>query len=300
MKVRFHSILAVCFAISAPAFAARITVELTGHVIEVDDPSNLLGGQVSINQSASGSYSYDTTVIDGCTWSFESGCYAQGPAQGSLAVAVGALAFESDAASPYWSLGVNVRDQPWSPMSPWNASDSLQINSSTNKPVPGVPIDGYSINVEFTDFGGGALQSKALPAGAPNLSAFSTTRATVQCWTVNGLFQIIVQIDSVQNGGGNELTVSPGSGLFVPQQPIVPALVLPPGSSVIGIQGTFDSVDRPDYFSGCFASWSQTRTVFVCPEISQYLPPGMHHVEWRLQMGDGTIIAKVVDWELIQ
>ena len=48
------------------------------------------------------------------------------------------------------------------------------------------------------------------------------------------------------------------------------------------------------------SSWSQTRTVFVCPEISQYLRPGMNHVEWRMQTSDGSVIAKVVDWEVVQ
>jgi hypothetical protein len=53
VNVRFHSILAVCFAINAPAFAARITVDFTGHVSQVNDWSNVLGG-LSLGRRRSG------------------------------------------------------------------------------------------------------------------------------------------------------------------------------------------------------------------------------------------------------
>lgn len=304
MNIHFHSVLAVCLVLEAPAaFAAKITVELTGHVTQITDPSNLLGGQVSVGQPMSGSYSYDTSVAEesDTLWTPEWARYPQSSTQASLALTVGTLAFESDPASPSWWFAVDVHDQPSSPMSPWSASDSLSISyNGGNKPLQQLAIDGSSMTVQFSDFGGSALQSEAMLAGAPDLSVFTSASATVQGWNMNGNFEVVVQIDSARNGGGDMLTVSPGSGPFVREQPIVPALLLPFGTVAFGIDGAINGNPMPGFFSSCMASSSQTRTIFVCPEVSPYLLPGMNHVEWRLQTADGSLVAKVVDWELVQ
>jgi hypothetical protein len=179
------------------------------------------------------------------------------------------------------------------------ASDSLTI--FTDLKVPANPAIYYSsIQLQFMDYDGSSLPSDALPGGAPSVSRFPWSHAYLRGSSGDGSFDVTVDIDSAQNGGGDELTVSPASGLFVRQQPIVPALVLPPDTLVTGIAGTFNGNQMPGYFWSCYPSWSQTRTVFVCPDASPNLVPGTNHVEWRLQMGDGRIVAKIVDWELIQ
>jgi len=288
---------AIGIALVTPAcLAAKITVEVTGHVSQVNDPGNALGGQVTVGQEVTGRYSYETSVPDDSQWSNEWGSYTQSPSQGALSLTAGTITFELDPASPSWHFAVNVRDAAMNS----GASDSYVIQGGGGKPISG-GLSGYYMNVEFMDYNGSALPSDAIPGGAPSFSAFPIRRGYVSGWSeaLNANFDVTVTLESATMSGGN-LTVSPASGsVFVRQQPVVPALILPADTQVVGVEGNFNGYEMPGYFSSCYRTYTWTRVAFVCPDANYNLTQGINRVEWRVRMPDGTIAAKVVEWEII-
>ena len=93
MNVKLCTIItAACFGLAAPAVqAGQITVDVTARVSQIYDPGNLLGGQVTIGQTGSGSYRYDTSVANSNTWSSWVGTYPQSNTQASTAFTLGSL-----------------------------------------------------------------------------------------------------------------------------------------------------------------------------------------------------------------
>jgi hypothetical protein len=302
MKARFCSAIAVvCLAFSAPAaFAAPISANVTAQVFQIYDPANLLGGQVSIDQAGRGRFNYESSVPDGHTsgWAaFQLGTYAQSPSQASLAFTLGALVFETDASSPNWMFEVSV----WDAEPNTGNQDFVRIYGMPYKPVPGLPgVEWVQVMYQFADYNGSAIWSDAMPNGVPELWMFPASTVVISGGGSGGYFEVRLMMQTVQPSAAAELTVSPAPGAFVRQQPIVPALLLPAGTQVAAIEGSFNGYEMPSYFASCSLTNTVLRVAFVCPDLNYNLVPGINRVEWRVRLLDGSITPKVVEWEIVQ
>jgi hypothetical protein len=298
MKTRLSLLCGVlALALGArPASARVLTVKLTAHVTWVDDPGNVLGGQVFVGQTGEGTYGYETTAPDQDPGAMD-GSYPQSPSQGSASLSVGPITFASNPTSPGWMYQILVH-APWDPY----YQDFLRLTSVTNQPLAnGASV--ATLEIEFSDFSGAALSSDALLASAPDLASFPQSTVFVAGSSTTGnWYTLRLQIDSAVVAGP-ELAVSPSSSSFVRPQHVDPALFAEAGSQIVGVQGSVNGFPLPAQYLGqcAFAPPNaQNRPAIVCPDINQFLLPGANRVEWRAESIDGSTLTGSVDWEMIQ
>jgi hypothetical protein len=304
--MNFRSVVAaVCFAVLVPAaFAAPISGDVTAQVFQVYDPTNMLGGQVTMNQLGSGRFKYETDVPVAYHWISWDGnldyrSFAQSATQASLAVTLGNLVFETDALSPNWMFQMEV----WDANPNTGNADQLRLYGSPFKPVAGLPgVDGVQVTFQFMDPVAMTVMQYPMPTTFPDLNRFPVSWVIITGWsnTTGGYFEIRLQMQTVQPSMAPEPTVSPAAGAFVRQQPLVPALLLPAGTQVLAIEGSINGADMPQYFAGCVPANVVMRTAFVCPDLNTSLVPGINRVEWRVRFYDGNVATKVVEWEIVQ
>jgi hypothetical protein len=278
------------------ASASQITVYLTGHVTGVYDSAGMLGGQLTVGQTLTGQYTYDTSVPDhDSSWNY--GDYPQANWQGSVRLSVGSAVFESDLTAPYWRYEVVVHppDQP-------GYQGFIRLLTSGYKPLAnGAPVNDVQIN--FDDYPGDAPSSDALPTSAPDLTRFGQPNINVMGNNGTSSYGVVFAIDSVStvppDGGW---VISPATGRFSRLQRFDAALLLPPGSQIQSMQASVGGAPVPFYYPGpCSLTGpnSKGQPIIICPNAPYTLPDGVSHVDWRVQLTDGTILNKAVDWELI-
>ncbi len=276
--------------------AAALTVYLTGHVTGVDDSAGMLGGQLTVGQTVTGQYTYDTSVSDqDPDWQY--GVYPQGNWQGAVRLSAGSLLFESDPAASYWRYEIDVHH--YSP----GYQSFFRISTSGYKPLAsGAPVN--DVFIWFDDFSGNTPSSDSLLTSAPDLHAYSQSTIIVSGNAATSSYNVVFAIDSVStvpppDGGW---LVSPGTGSFSRLQNFDAALLLPPGSAVQSMQTSAGGLPVPLSYPGTCSLMppnSKGQPTILCPNAPWSLPNGVSHIEWRVQMIDGTVLDKVVDWELI-
>jgi hypothetical protein len=150
----------LCGFLPAVSSGDLITIGLTGRVDVVGDPQNYFGGQIQINDMVTGTYTYDTSVLDsepcdpsvGAYWHYNSPC--------GVSVFISGFNFGTDPNNVRFSVGTGD-NYP-------GLGDIYSFSSRNNLPLPnGVPVE--SIIWQITDSTGLALSSDALPTTAPNL-----------------------------------------------------------------------------------------------------------------------------------
>ncbi|MFC4311260.1 hypothetical protein ACFPN2_19330 [Steroidobacter flavus] len=287
------ALLAAAAAASAGEF---VTVEVKARVTNVQDPAGMLGGQVTQGQLVTGSYKYDIHVPDDVS-DPAFGYYVQPHA--SFKMAVGSLTFESDGVSTDRSVSV----QPSA--SPGNSLAFIQFMSQANKPLPnGTPVG--QIAFAFQDSNGYEPASDAMPTAAPSLPSFNISTAWVYGELNGQYYSVHMEIESTYSEGTeSDLTISPGKSTFVSGQRFDVALLLPPGSDVVNVTSSLNGQPLAMSFPGnCYLAPpnSQNRPTILCPDAHLHLPAatGQYHVEWQVQLFDGTSIWNPVDWTVIQ
>jgi len=289
------AIASVCSVGSASA--AQLTVYLTGHVTGIYDSAGMLGGQLTVGQTLTGQYTYDTGVPDhDSSWNY--GDYTLGNSQGSVRLSVGSAVFESDLTAPYWRYEVVVHppDQP-------GYQGFIRLLTSGYRPLAnGAPVN--DVQIDFDDYPGDTPSSDALPTSAPDLSKFSQANINVTGYNGTNSYSVVFAIDSVStmpppDGGW---VISPATGSFSRLQRFDAALLLPPGSQVQSMQASVGGAPLPFYYPGSCSLTppnSKGQPTIICPNAPYSLPDGLSHIDWRVQLTDGTILNKAVDWELI-
>src|SRR2546423_746282 len=174
---------------AGPASAGILKINVNAHVTSVDDPYNVLGGQVSVGQEVTGSYGYETTVPNSQPGMPEAD-YVQTPAQGSMSFSVGPFTFASDPLSPNWAVGgwwywIAVREGSGFAVG-YGFEDYVRLFSQANQPFG----NGMSVymSVNFTDPSNMGLNSDALPAGALDLTRFTTRQVNISGNSPNSYF----------------------------------------------------------------------------------------------------------------
>jgi hypothetical protein len=280
------------------ASASPLTVYMNAHVVSVDDPGGALGGQLLVGQTATGQYTYETSVPDQ-DWDAMYGSYPQGSWQASSRVSAGPLVFESDSASPNWDYDIWVHPSYW----PGYYESHFRLMSSGNKPL-GNEATVEDIRINFVDQPGYTPTSESLPTGAPNLQQYSEKTIEISGSSGAGWYFVVFAIDSVSTNapptGG--LTVSPAAGSFVQTQRFDAAVLLPSGSTVSTLQSTVNGLPSPLGYPGfCHMGPpnSQARQSIICPNAASVLQGGVNSVEWSVELASGAVLQKSVEWELI-
>lgn len=291
------SLLLALFAGSAAA--ESLTVRVTAHVVQVDDPENVLGGQASVGQVVQGSYTYETTATDQAPWDNTWGSYVQTPEQGRTSIAIGSHVFETDPASrDYWMYHVQVYGSPDA-----GNPDSITIASQNNKPLSnGATVS--TLSIDFSDFSGTALSSDELPTGAPDLASFASRSIYISGSdpsSVNGWYNLALEIDAVEVAPA--LQLSPSGSRFVRAQRVDAAvLVKTTGVAIGNLRGSINGAALPaSYVDQCRqVSNTQNRGVISCPDIIPFLANGANNVQFTVDLPDGSSISAAADWEIIE
>lgn len=155
-------VFAVLFlSLPAVSFGQLITIAITANVTGVNDSYNLLEGKVSVGNTITGTYTYDTSTPD--TNPLQTlGDYNYHSLPCGLVFAVGELVFSTDSEDIGFFVGIanNHSEPPW---------DGYWINSYNNSLLSnGTEVD--RILWQLDDYGGTALSSATLPTVAPVLS----------------------------------------------------------------------------------------------------------------------------------
>jgi hypothetical protein len=307
VRNRFYSVFAaLCFAFAVPAAsAARIAGDVTATVFQIYDPTNLLGGQVTMDQAGRGRFNYETEVPIANRWSMPDGSlevrsFAESASQASLAFTLGGLVIETDAFSPNWMFQVELWDAQYNTGNP----DQIRLYGSPFKAVTGLPgVDGVQVMFQFADYYNvSTVMQYPMPTSLPDLVRFPQSWVIISGWSnsTGGYFEVRLQMQTVQPSAAAEPTVSPAAGPFVRQQPIVPAVMLPTGTPVLAIEGSINGSELPAYFASCVQADTVMRMAFVCPDLNSNLAPGTNRVEWRVRLNDGSVTTKVMEWEIVQ
>lgn len=142
-------------------FAEPITIEITAEVAYVDDPNNCLGGAISVGDTLTGSYTYESTVLDSNPIPTV-GDYGHSTPPFGIRVTGGGFIFETDPDNVEFL--VEICDNHGNP-----SSDNYLLRSYNNLPLSnGASV--LHISWQLDDPICTALSSEALPTVPPVLT----------------------------------------------------------------------------------------------------------------------------------
>lgn len=286
------------------AAASVITVKVTGHVVGWSDTRGVLGGQITLGQSITGSYTYDTNTP--AQMNVGAAQYVPSSPPASVTVSTGGLTFQSVSTSQFQ---IYVHQGGAAPNDP----GIMTIQSLNNKQLaPGLSVS--YIQFSFMDPSAQWPTSLALPSGAPTLQNFSGSQFTVS----GDYFNVQAQVDSATLSP-QTLEVSPASGSFAAGQQFDIALLLPVGTQIASMQATVSGYPGVGTVSGfpvaplysfpgpyCMIGQQNSagRPVILCPNASSYLAvqlgSGVSQVNWQVTLTNGTVLYQNVVWDLVQ
>jgi hypothetical protein len=286
-------LLGVC---AENASATSVTVNVQAHVIQWVDTAGIFGGQITVGQAITASYTYDSNSIPGMVVQNGFDEYLASAPPAALSVSAGTFAFQS--ATGIEAVQIGVMPSPAS-----GQPSSFALTSQTGQPLPsGTPVG--PIQFMFADSSGHWPTSVALPLGAPAIANLSLSRIVVQVGTTST--QIVAQVDSVALVPPS-IQVSPLTGSsFVSQQHFDFALIAPAGSTVSSAQVTAHGSPLPLY-PGAMCQLapanSANRPVVLCPNgdlLLAGLGSGPQQLTFQVVLSDGTTINQSVVWTLIE
>lgn len=156
ISIGFLGILTV---ITGNLFAQIITINITANVTEISDRYNLLLGQLSVGNTISGSYTYDSDAIDTVPLDTKRGNYPHNTSPFGITVSGGGFVFQTNPNNVNFIMGIvdNVN------------GDGYIVSSINNLPLyTGVSVD--TIDWQLDDLSETAVLSDALLTTAPVLS----------------------------------------------------------------------------------------------------------------------------------
>jgi hypothetical protein len=146
-------VLAVLLCLPATSYGQLITIGITANVTNVSDSYNLLESKVSVGDTITGTYTYDTTPSPGY--------FFYSPPSGII-LTLGDFMFATDTGNVKCLLGVIDNHQG-------QLHDYYYIESYNNLSLgDGVEVDDILWQIE--DYSGAAISNATLPTNAPVLS----------------------------------------------------------------------------------------------------------------------------------
>jgi hypothetical protein len=273
------------------ASAQPVTVKVTGHVVQWQDNTGLIGPYIPPMQPVTATYTYDTVEPMG-----PNNQYNPSPTQTSIVVNIGAFTFETGSTSQF---GIQVF-----PGVPNSAAGVLAISGFNNPPLPdGIPVD--LISIGFQDPSGQWPTSATPPGGAPNITDFTNCQITVSGPFNQNYYQIVAQIDSVALVPP-AIAISPTGGDFLSQQHFDAAVWLPTtGAPIATMQASVAGAPLALNFPGTCQlapANSAARPALLCPGADVALAglEGITQIDWQVTLTDGSSLTQSVQWNLVR
>ena len=186
-------------ALTGPAAAATISHFYSGTLTLVSDPSSLLPPGITVGSSFTGSFTYDTSVLDSNASSLF-GQYDHAPGTGDLALTLGPLSLVRGNTS-------NIRFQT----EDYAASDDyFNVMGLDDTILSGIASDDHAFLMVLSDPTDQALPSDALPPSGISLSDYGGSNPEFTLSIVSGQDAAVVfgKLSSVE-------VPEPGAGLLL-------------------------------------------------------------------------------------
>jgi len=279
------------------AGADDFKVNITARVSAIDDPANALGDQMQLGQLFTGYYNYDSGAPPMHSGSPNVGRYQlMGPTAG-VKLTSGTVVLESDVPNAFTDIYISAND-------PGTGYDVLDISYRNDNPLNNGALVG-DIRFNFTSTTGQAPHTTALPTTAPDLQYYDSHTVYVWGFLNSDVFQVTLDIESVELVPPLVLEVSPGPSLFLPQQRFDAVLRLSAGSTIVSAQATANRSTLPLSYPGtCQLAPPDSlgRPAILCPDTHNALTtaPGTTLVEWSVELMDGTVLTEAVEWTVLQ
>ena len=201
MKKRIALIASAMTFCANVAMAEIVTVDISATVTNVSDPDNAMSGQMQLGAVISGTYTYDTSLVD-MDSSPQFGIYEHTAGAGGFALSAGGLSLETNNTGMPGDYGIHVSN---------DISDMYHVMSSRNKPLP----NGAQIDYMAMDLYGGtgaALSSDALLLSPPNVAAFDEHFIHGHGVSANGVgFYFEMEVNSLTLPGGSDGSMPSGT-----------------------------------------------------------------------------------------
>ena len=264
------------------ASADIVTVNLTGHVISISDPSL----PIVVGQAVTATYSYDSSTPLGAD-----GAYHPASPPASISVSVGGQTYQSQS---NWAYQIILNTGPSQQQ---NSFDYVAAATAPNPLSPPLPPN---LGIHFV--GWWLASTAALPTSAPPPDLLVESLISVAPPNSNGF---VAQVDSATLV--RTLTVSPASGIFLAQQNFDVALLSSSQSSfIVSMQASVGGTPIPvGYPATCQLTTVSNggRSALVCPNFSAVLATlgsGPVTINWQVVLFDGSTIQQSVTWELVR
>lgn len=277
MKIASLFACTLCVLGWQSASAAPMTVSLNARVDWVTDPSNALGGQISVGQVFSGTYTYDTATPGVPTATNALRYQATGP-QSRVALSSGTISFQSKEDGTQ-SSDIQIIDN-W-PQVGWD-QQILRYENLKNLSNGALPVN--SIEISFNDSSGLALNSTNLPITAPVLGDYNEARIVIVGQSNGQYYLVYLETESVELVVPPTLEIWPASGRRLPNQGFDAVVYLPPGKEPVSVSARLN--DGGWLSLGCQPQQlpSSGNWAYSCP-----------NVQWSLWGHDGSPILFTVE-----
>jgi hypothetical protein len=159
-------VLAILFCfVCVPVRAEMVTIAISGQITSVDDQYGHLENKIHVNDTFSGTYTYDSTMLDSNP-SSTVGDYWYSSNLCGVSLNIGGFNFKTDPTNVNFLVEVSNNNTL--------QSDNYLLYSYNNLPLSnGVLVD--HILWQLDDSTGTALSSDALPLTAPDLSKWNSS-----------------------------------------------------------------------------------------------------------------------------
>lgn len=263
------------------AAANVVTVNLTGHVVNVSDSS--LG--ITVGQAVTGTYSYDSSTLLG-----GDGAYHPTSPPASISVSVGGQTYQSQS---NWAYQIILNPDP-----AIHGIDFEYVAEATAPANPLSPPLPPNIGLHFD--GQWPISTAALPTSAPPFGLMESL-ISVELANSSGF---VAQVDSATLVP-TTLTISPASNIFAAQQNFDAALLLSSQTTVTSMQATVGGTPIALSYPGTcqLVPVISAGTVLVCPNASAVLATlgsGPVTINWQVVLGDGSTLQQSVTWTLFR
>lgn len=276
------------------------TYNVSAEIVDIYDPSGVLGTSLSVGSAISGTYFIDTSVPDQRPDDPQWGIYEQPVAPGfGFSLEAGGISFVSDSTLPGRPVLVEVRNA---------YADEFHILTSGQT----TPTTNGNLNVDYIDMwlassSDQLWSSDALPVEAPPVASFDRYRDLVLGGTgPNGEYwHVIARVTSITKAAatveGPQL-VSPPTGFYFRDQEVRVAFRLPAGKHFSHVTGTMNGQPVGSFEGSChpIPLRDPGREAALCGDLNYLLPGGSHNLTWTVHYMDGTSDTESVEWEMIE
>lgn len=268
---------------STPAASARHSYLANAVVTSIYDPMGTLAGKVSVNDSVTTVFAFDQSTLNASSVP-EQGSYQHLPGTGVVVAEFPNVLFETDVMAQTPTVNIYNGSDTFSP-DYVSVAGGYVMSSDPSLSVMQVEV---RFDGDFT-----AINSVDLPADTLSLGSWQTAAVYIQGvdWYIQANISNLEYLPTT--------AVFPTNGLVHPMQQFDMSIRVNDRPTVVGIQGSNNSVDISSYLSSCLIMPPiGFRQSIVCPSTTSALTAGNNTLELQLMLDDGSSLQAQAQWEV--